>query len=140
LSDIDFDIDGFDELQESLTKAIKKYPDMAADRLEDTSKSFKKRVIQITRQATTTHTGNLIKGFKLDKMRGYGINMEKDFRGTAPHFHLIENGHEQVTADGKKIGWVPGLQIVKQARDEYVEIIPEEMQKLIDDITRECDL
>jgi hypothetical protein len=33
-----------------------------------------------------------------------------------------------------------GICYLKQARDEYVEIIPEEMQKLIDDITREYDL
>ncbi len=140
MSDTGFNLNGFTELQDSLQKAIKKYPDMGAERLENISKDFKKRVIQITKQSVDSHTGKLIKGFKLDKMRGFGVNMEKDFRGTAPHFHLIENGHNQVTKDGRNVGWVPGRLIVKQARDEYAEKMPQEMQKLIEDITRECGL
>jgi hypothetical protein len=140
LSDTGFDLNGFSDLQENLQKAIKKYPDMGAERLENISKDFKKRVIQITKQSVDSHTGKLIRGFKLDKMRGFGVNMEKDYRGTAPHFHLIENGHNQVTKDGRNVGWVPGRLIVKQARDEYADKMPQEMQKLIEDITRECDL
>jgi hypothetical protein len=140
LSDTGFDLNGFSDLQENLQKAIKKYPDMGAERLENISKDFKKRVIQITKQSVDSHTGKLIRGFKLDKMRGFGVNMEKDFRGTAPHFHLIENGHNQVTKDGRNVVWVPGRLIVKQARDEYADKMPQEMQKLIEDITRECDL
>jgi hypothetical protein len=142
LADIDFDMKGFDELENSLKGAIKKYPDMAEDRLEDISRKFKNRVIKITHQAVETHSGRLVKGFKLGKIRGYGINMEKDFRGTAPHFHLIENGHRLTDKDGKSIGkgWVKGYQIVKQARDEYAEKMPEEMQGLIDDIVKECGL
>jgi hypothetical protein len=137
---MDFDLNGLTELSDNLTKAIRKYPDLAEEKLETTSKNFKKRVIQITKQSTNVYTGKLIKGFKLDKIQGYGINLSKNFRGTAPHFHLIENGHNQTTADGKKVGWVPGLQIVKQARDEYESIMPDVMQTLIDDITKECDL
>lgn len=140
MSDTGFNLNGFTELQDSLQKAIKKYPDMGAERLENISKDFKKRVIQITKQSVDSHTGKLIKGFKLDKMRGFGVNMEKDFRGTAPHFHLIENGHNQITKDGRNVGWVPGRLIVKQARDEFADKMPQEMQKLIEDITRECGL
>jgi hypothetical protein len=139
---MDFDFKGFDELQNSLKDAIKKYPDMAEDRLEVISKKFKNRVIEITHQAVKTHSGRFVKGFKLGKIRCYGMNMEKDFRGTAPHFHLIENGHRLTDKNGKSVGkgWVPGYQIVKQARDEYAEKLPAEMQGLIDDIVKECGL
>lgn len=140
MSDLDFDIKGLDELQKELTKAIKKYPDKAEEKLESLSKEFKKRVVQLTKQNTNKYSGKLLKGFKLDKIRGYGVNMEKDFRGTAPHFHLIEKGHEQVTADGRNIGFVPGLYLVKQARDEFAERLPEDMQDLIDEIVKECGL
>lgn len=137
---MDLTLDGLDDLQESLAKAINKYPDIAEERLEKTAKNFKKRVVQITKSAVESHTGNLIKGFKLDKVHFYGANMQKDFRGTAPHFHLIENGHEQVTKDGKNIGWIPGYQIVGQARNEYADIMPEVMKELLTDITKVCDL
>jgi hypothetical protein len=140
LSDFSFDLTGFEELQKNLEQAIKKYPDLAEERLEHTAKDFKKRVVEVTRQRTKKHSGKLIKGFKLDKIKGYGMNMSKDFRGTAPHFHLIENGHNQTTKDGKKIGWVPGKHIVKDVRDEYKEVMPEVMQELIDEIKKECNL
>lgn len=140
LSDLEFNLEGMVELQESLRKAIKKYPDKAQERLEDVGKKFKRRVIQITRSAVDQHSGRLIKGYKLDKVRNYGVNMEKDFRGTAPHFHLIENGHIQITKNGKVIGFVPGRLIVKQARDEFADKMPDTIKELIDDITRECDL
>ncbi|MDF2842475.1 MAG: Bacteriophage protein of unknown function [Herbinix sp.] len=140
MSDLGFELKGFEELQQKLSQVVKKYPDLAEERLESTGKGFKKRVVEVTRQRTSKHSGNLVKGFRLDKIKGYGMNMSKDFRGTAPHFHLIENGHNQVTKDGKKVGWVQGKHIVKDVRDEYQEIIPEVMQELYDDIVRECNL
>lgn len=142
MSDTGLDIKGFDELKKELASAIDLYPDMAEERLEKTAKKFKSRVIKITKSAVKTRTGNLIKGFKLDKMRYYGINMEKDFRGTAPHFHLLENGHNLINKDGESVGkgWVPGFMIVDQARNEYGEIMPEEMKQLRDDILKECGL
>lgn len=136
----DFEITGLDELQEDFKKALKAYPDKAYDTLEDTGKQFKKRVVQITREAVDQHTGKLIKGFKLDKMQGYGSNMQKNFRGTAPHFHLIENGHDQATKDGQTIGFVPGRLIVDQARKEYSVKMPQIMSKMCDEILKRSDL
>lgn len=142
MSDMDFEISGFDELRDELAKAIKLYPDLAESKLENTAKKFKNRVITITYSAVGKRTGNLIKGFKLDKMRHYGINMEKDFRGTAPHFHLIENGHNLINKAGESVGkgWVPGHNIVDQARNEYSDIMPEVVKDLLNDITKRSGL
>lgn len=134
LSDLEFDIKGFEELQSSLAKAVKKYPDLAEERLDETAKNFKKRVIKITKSATDVHTGKLIKGYRLGKVRGYGAYIEKDFRGTAPQFHLVENGHEQKNSKGEIIGFVPGRLIVKQARNEWEEELPKVMKSLLDNI------
>lgn len=151
LSDCGFNLDGFDELQSSLKKSIKTYPDLAERRLNTVSNRFKKEVIEDTKSVTTKHTGSLIKGMKLDKMRGFGSNIERDFRGTSPHFHLIENGHEIVlpkTRNGKalknggrNVGWVAGKHIVKKKRKAYGDyVMPFEMKKLLDDITKESGL
>ena len=51
---------GLDELQEDLRKAMKRYPDKSIEVMEQTGKKFKSRVQQITREATYTHSGNLI--------------------------------------------------------------------------------
>lgn len=145
-----FSISGLDELVEDLEKAVKLYPDKSMETLEQAGKKFKNRVIKITNKATFKHTGKLVKGYKLDPVEGFGINMQINFRGTAPHFHLIENGHDlvsQKTRNGKKLedggkvmGFVPGRLIVHQAREEYKTKLPKEMKKMLEDILKESDL
>lgn len=140
MSDSGFDID-CKEFKESLEKAIKKYPDKAEERMIQISNRFKKDVINETKRVVKVRTGKLVKGFKLAKIRGYGANIERDFMGTAPHFHLIENGHNQLDKNGVKKGFVEGKHIVKNEREKYDEyVMPFEMKKLLDDITKECGL
>ena len=141
---------GLDELHEDLRKAMKRYPDKSIEVMEQTGKKFKSRVQQITREATYTHTGNLIKGYKLDPVRGYGSSVSVDFSGTAPHFHLIENGHNIVKQKSRKgkvlegggqvIGFVPGRLIVHQAREEYKQQLPKIMEELLTELLKESDL
>lgn len=141
LSEAGFDLDGLQELMNDLKKAIKVYPDKAEKRLKAVARNFKKDVTSETESKIKKHTGNLIKGYKLDKIKGYNENMSIDFRGTAPHFHLIENGHNMVTKDGKTVGWVEGKHIVKDMRQSYQDhVMPIEMDKLLKDIVKECDL
>lgn len=141
LNDSDFSLDGFTDLQQGLKKAIRIYPDLAETRLRAIARNFKKDVISETEKKVNKHTGNLVKGFKLDRMQGYRENVSIDFRGTAPHFHLIENGHNQTTKDGKVIGWVEGKHIVKKMREGYADnVMPLEMNRLYEDIIKECDL
>ena len=58
---------------------------------------------------------------------------------SAPHFHLIEDGH-QLVRGGRVIGFVPGKHIMERTRNEYEDIVPEEFEKMADDILGECDL
>lgn len=140
MGDFDFKLDGFEELEKKLAKIVKKYPDFAENKLEETGKKFKKRVVEITKATVNTGTGRLIKGYKLDKITGYGMNMSKDFRATAPHFHLVEYGHNLVSENGKLIGWINGKFIVRQVREEFKEEMPYIMQDLYDEIKREVGI
>ena len=145
-----FSISGLDELKADLEKAVKLYPDKSEESLKKAGKQFKNRVVKITHEATFKHTGKLTKGYKLDPVEGFGVNMQINFRGTAPHFHLIENGHNQVSqktrngktikGGGKVIGFVPGRMIVHQAREEFREKLPEIMEEMLHKILRESDL
>lgn len=140
----EFVITGLDELKEDLKKAVKLYPDKAEKTLKSTCNQFKKRVCQITDEAgIKEHTGNLKKGFKVGQVTGYGSDMEIKFYGETkrnPHFHLIENGHNQITKDGKNVGFVPGYHIVAQARTEYKSELPKQLNKMCKKILKECDL
>ena len=143
-------LNGLEELQTDMRRAVKLYPNKAEEALERSGKEFKQMVVKETKEAVKKKTGNLITGYKLDPVQGYGVNMEKNFRGTAPHFHLIENGHEKVlpkTRKGKKlknggknVGFVPGRLMVYATRKKYTLIFPEKMKKVCDEILRESGL
>lgn len=137
---MELEFDGMDKLEENLIKAMRAYGDIAEEELEDVSKDFKKDVVKHTKESVERRTGNLIRGFKLDKMQGYAENIEINFRGTSPHFHLIENGHEQVTKTGKKVGWVAGRLIVHQTREEYKPIMPKRMLRVLDRVAEKGGL
>lgn len=146
MSEMQLDLKGMEELQEAMKKAIEKYPGTAEEHLENAGKSFKKRVLKITDSAVDRHTGNLKKGYKLGPVKAFGTRMYIEFSGTAKHFHLIENGHNQMLPKRRKgketknggavVGFVPGRLIVKQARAEYQEKMPQLMEEMVDDIRK----
>lgn len=147
MSDFDFSLDGLIELNDSLTKAIRKYPDLAEKRLRQSANNFRKDVIseekrlvkndnvRVKNKITTTQ------GFTVGRTLGYNENMEVDFSAKSKTFHLVENGHNQVNQNGQTIGWVDGNHIVKKMRDDYANhVMPFEMDELLKDITKECGL
>lgn len=148
--DVVISLNGLEELRASMEQAVRIWPNKVEESIEESGKELKKEVIQETKSAVNRKTGNLIKGFKLDKMQNYGIHMEQNFRGTAPHFHLIENGHEKVKQykrrgkkikdGGKNIGFVPGRLIVGKVRRTYKDKFYENMQKTCDEILKESKL
>lgn len=147
---VEVDMEGFRELQESLLQAIRRYPDMAQKALEQEGKQFKKDVVKETNSAVFKKTGNLAKGYKLDRVEGFGAGMHINFRATAPHFHLIENGHEKVTqktrkgkkldGGGRRIGFTPGRLIVSAVRARYTVKMPADIKERFDNMLRECGL
>lgn len=126
-----FEINGLEEFSEKLQMAIKKYPDKAEEKLEDIAKKFKKSVIK----KTPVRTGKLRKSYKLSKVQQTGRTMYIEFRSTAPHFHLVERGHFQKTKHGDR--WIPGDRMVEKTVKEFEEVIPQEVNKWLEDIFRE---
>lgn len=138
-------------LVEAFTKAIDSYTDIALEEMERTAKEFRKDLVKNTKQLVNTRQGSeLIKGYKFDKTTGYGSNMEKNLRCKAPHFHLIEKGHElirpytrnkkRLVNGGERIGFVPGRHMLKKTCEEYKEKMPETMQTVLERIRSENNI
>lgn len=54
-------------------------------------------------------TGNYLASIKRGKVYQYGKETTAvRVYSTAPHAHLIEDGHRMVTHDGQEVGFVPG--------------------------------
>lgn len=103
--------------------------------------SYKKRV------KPHRHTGNLEKGIEFKKddvyMRGTDFDAEiKDNLKKAPHFHLVERGHDQVVGGkkGKKgvvVGRVDGKYYFEDTFDREAPRLQASRERYIERILKE---
>lgn len=140
-----FSFDGLEEFQHDLEKAIQKAPAQAEQTLLEVAKEFK---ASAKRKANSElkHVEREGDDKKWAIKKRWGHKMVDDRLGatvlvwnSAPHFHLVENGHNLVRG-GQTIGFVPGKHIMEKTRHEYEDIVPERFEKMVDDILKESGL
>ena len=133
-------ISGLDEVTDSLKTAISMYPDKAETSLKKMGNQLKRETVKYTKSVVKQHTGRLVKGYTVSRVKGYGTNMYVEFRNKAPHFHLVERGHEVVAPNGEKIGYVTGKKMVATTAASFDEKMEVAMSKMVDEILRGSDL
>lgn len=141
----EFSFEGLEEFEQDLKKAIRKAPIQAKETLVEVAKDFKKSAKKRAK-SETKHVKRSGDGEKWAIARKWGHKLVDDGVGatalvwnSAPHFHLVENGH-QVVRSGRVVGFAPGKHIMEKTRNEYEDIVPERFEKMVDDILRESDL
>lgn len=135
----EFDIDGLEELQRDLEKAVRKAPAQAEETLLGIAKDFK---ASAKKRANSELKHTKREGDDRKKAIGkkWGHKKVDDSLGmavlvwnSAPHFHLVENGHNLVRG-GHVVGFVQGKRIMEKTRNEYQNIVPERFMEMIDGI------
>lgn len=64
-------------------------------------------------------TGNYLKSIKRGKVYEYGGAQAVRVYSSAPHAHLIEEGHRMVLHDGTEVGFVPGHHVFEIASKDF---------------------
>ena len=139
--DFDFTMEGIDELERDLREAIHKYPETMKAGLREIAKDFKKTARARTPDGKN-HKGDISTKLRRRfgiKMRDKGVASEAIVFNNAPHFHLVERGHNLVI-NGQTIGFVPGRHMMEKTENEYRDIVPEKFEKLCDEVLRRHDL
>lgn len=141
MATFDFQMEGIEELENDIRKAIEECPRELKKGLNDIANEFRKAARKRTPDYKH-HKGN--PKLKLKRCYGKWAFVEEDKTGvlvynSAPHFHLVERGHNLVRGD-KIIGFVPGQHMMEKTKDEYEEIVPERFEKILDNILKERDL
>lgn len=141
----EFSFEGMEELARDLEKAVRKAPAQAEETLVELAKDFKKSAKKKAKTELKPHDR---KGKQEKKAIGrkWGHKLVGDSLGaaalvynSAPHFHLVENGH-QLVRNGHAIGFVEGRHIMEKTRNDYKDVVPERFGKMVDDILKESDL
>ena len=135
-------MDGFDvrELnkleRDILATAQKHLPKETKKFLRDEGGALRKATLSIAKQRVKKETGKYIKSIKRGKVYRYSGTGDLAIRAYsgAPHGHLIEDGHRQVTKDGREVGFVRGKHVFKDAAKQFEPTHYENTQKFIDDV------
>ncbi len=163
-----FSFDGLDELHDDFDKLLTKYPDEAEREVYRLAGVFTKEVNEKMPTSYDTDKNGLPTSWhrarEKGKFAGYTVGIE--IQNRAPHWHLVENGHE-VKADPqmlaaykagkldhskrsksrnksdklKVLGWAPGKGYCQKTRDEWeAGEFADNVKKFVDKLKRKHNL
>lgn len=155
------EVEGLEELQESFQNMIHKYPDRAGELLVKQAKELRKDVVKMVKNDTDSDGKSKrslakAKEYKIGKVQGLNDQQYIEVSARAPHFHLVENGHQIVTPrtrtvqrkDGSKEkvklanggaskGYVVGYHFMDRASKKRRIEIPKALESTIDKLLKE---
>lgn len=105
MSDFSFEMGGLEELQADINRCMKKYPEETSKKIYNLAGKFTKDVNSKFPSDYNTGKRSLSKSWRREREKTVftGYTVQVNVTNTAPHFHLVENGHkmkipEQTTA------------------------------------------
>jgi len=130
-----FDISEFSAFEKSLMKlANDTMPKESKKFLRDEGAKLKKKTSAKAKQKVKKDTGNYHKSIKRGKVYKYDGDLSIRVYSSAPHAHLIEEGHRQVTKDGKEVGFVKGKHVFEESEKQFQNEYFSDAQNFIDDV------
>jgi hypothetical protein len=132
----DFDISELDEFtKELLELAEEKMPNETKKFLQAEGNKLKRLTAKKAKQLVKKKSGNYLKGIRRGKVYKYqGDQTSIRVYNNAPHAHLIEHGHRQVTEDGKEVGFVKGYRVFEKAAKEFEQEYISDCEQFVDDL------
>lgn len=111
-------------VEETLKKLGKEFKNAAKKRAKAELKDHQHRTSNEEKNAIAKKWGT--------KFIGEDVGMTELIYNSAPHFHLVEQGHNLVSKNGRVLGFVPGKHIMQKTKQEYEEIVPERFEQMIE--------
>lgn len=113
-------LDNFERML--LSKATKELPRESFQIMRKMGSKARTLVAKKARTTVKKKTGIYQKSWKRGKaFKGKGDEYVIRVYNSSPHAHLIEDGHRQVTKDGKEVGFVKGQGVLDKAMREFEE-------------------
>jgi len=136
VSSDEFDLSELDEFtSEMLDMAEKKMPKEIRKFLREEGTKLRKTTASIARREVKKKTGAYLKGIKRGKVYVYkGDTLSIRVYNSSPHAHLIEDGHRQVTKDGRAVGFVRGKRVFQKAKKAFETEFTKDCEHFVDDL------
>ena len=141
MSDFDFNIDEINDALKYMDEIVEKLPREADKFLRKEARKLKKETSARARSKIKKKTGNYIKGIKTGKPYKYK-GKDKSIRvyNSAPHAHLIEDGHVQIDKNGKSHGFVEGKHIFEDSQRKFNKTFFKDCEDFVDELLNDGKL
>lgn len=131
-----FDLSEIDELVKDLETIEKNRPKASKSFLKKEGTKLKNKTLRKAKAIVDKEdTGNYINGIKRGEpylYKGYILSIRAF--NSAPHAHLLEDGHLLVSETGEEIGYVKGRHIFEKSRNEFQPYYHKHCRKFIDKV------
>ena len=144
MAEVEMSIEGLEELADSFEKLVKRYPDKAGDLLKDEAKILRKRVTERMKKEKKSHRKSKtplenVGTYKISPVQGYGARQYVEIGARAPHFHLVERGHNLVIGE-RTVKRVEGTEFFKRSVEEHEAEMPRSVERMVDALLKEGGL
>ncbi|MDR1700307.1 MAG: HK97 gp10 family phage protein [Lachnoclostridium sp.] len=133
--DMHVKLEGWDDLGRDLRKAITIAPVEMKKGLRKVGNEFRRDARKITPDSGIAHKQKLKRKYGI-KMKDAGVAAICLVYNSAPHFHLVEQGHNMVTPGGKRVGFVEGRFMMEKTKNQYESIMPKRLDKIAGEILK----
>ena len=131
-----FDLSELDELIKDLQLIEKNRPKAAKSFIRKEGTKLKNKTLRKAKSIVKKQeSGNYFDGIKRGEPYLYkGHILSIRAFNSAPHAHLLEEGHLLISENGKEIGYVKGRHIFEQARNEFQPYYHKHCKKFVDEV------
>lgn len=140
---VKFELSGLDEFEKTLIDMIEvKYPEEVKKILYELAEELKEEAKRRTPIGTKkkSKTKRLANKWKVGKVRKANGEFYIEVKNTAPHAHLIEDGHMIVGKDGSTHGWWEGKHMLLVSVKKLEERLEPRLQAWLNKMLEELRL
>lgn len=135
-----FDTREIDKFEKDLIKIANEIiPKESKKFLREEGTKLRKKTLSNAKQKVKKKSGKYHKSIKRGKVYTYDVNGALSIRvySNAPHAHLIEYGHRQVSKNGVESGFVEGKHVFEKSKNEFESEFNSSCEGFAEDILKE---
>lgn len=126
----------FDDIFKKLEEISENTDQKTKNFLKNQSKILKKKVMSNAKARIKKKTGKYLKKIKEGKIYKFNEGYSRRVYSSAPHGHLIEEGH-RIVKDGQEIGRVKGKWILRDSANEFADEFEKNSEGFLDELFKD---
>lgn len=123
-----------DDLLRNFDNMLSQFPAKRKEFVRNVGEKMEQEVLKNIDRDTHGKTGNLRRAVSLKLGSGGGYAAIRNSNRVAPHAYVVEHGHAIVDKNGRRVGWVAGKHMYRNALNTMTDEIEHDAQRMTDEM------